>query len=333
MKVHQLKALVAIGEQGSIRAASRAVGVSPAAVTKAVRELEDELKTLLITREAKGVMFTEAGRALLVHARLVVGQLARAQEEMDRLVGRQQAPLRIGVASWIALTCLGEVVNLFQQRMPAVRLEFFEGVLTVSIPKLRDGTLDFCIGRACPASMHDDFTQVPLFRISSAVIARQGHPLAQCRSLAELRDAQWLLNWSPTDEPGQHDDDRFSRFLREHKPRVHIAHSMVIAMSLIRGTDMLGLMAWPLVEAAASREGLCVLPLPETLNEATASLISRRGDPLSAAAQCFIECFNTVIYRALNSDDPARRRVFHSIDGLDLPGPGTHAQPAGAAAH
>ncbi len=71
MKVHQLKALVAIGDQGSIRAASRASGLSPAAVTKAVRELEEDLRTLLITREAKGVTFTEASRALLVHARLV----------------------------------------------------------------------------------------------------------------------------------------------------------------------------------------------------------------------------------------------------------------------
>ena len=40
MKVHQLKALVAIGEHGSIRAASRAAGLSQAAVTTALRELE-----------------------------------------------------------------------------------------------------------------------------------------------------------------------------------------------------------------------------------------------------------------------------------------------------
>lgn len=317
MKIHQLKALLAIGDRGSIRAASRSVGQSPAALTKAVRELEDDLKTLLITREAKGARFTEAGRALLVHARLVVGQLARAQEEMTVLAGRQQAPLRIGIASWIALTCLGEVVNLFQQRMPAVRLEFFEGVLTVSIPKLRDGTLDFCIGRSCPAALHDDFAHVPLFRTSSAVVAREGHPLAACRSLADLRAAQWLLNWTPADDPAQR-DDVFSRFLREHAPRIHVAHSLVIATSLVRHTDMLGLMPWPLVEAIASQEHLCVLPLAETLNESTASLITRRGDPLSAAAICFIECFNTVVYRNLSSDDPARRRLFHSIDGLAL---------------
>jgi len=324
MKVHQLKALVAIGDQGSIRAASRASGLSPAAVTKAVRELEDDLKTLLITREAKGVTFTEAGRALLVHARLVVGQLARAQEEMDLLVGRRHAPLRIGVAAWVALSCLGEVVKLFQQRMPEVQLEFFEGVLTVSIPKLRDGTLDFCIGRACPPSMQDDFAQVPLFGTSSAVVARAGHPLANSRTLADLRDAQWLLNWMPGNDVSDNDDP-FARYLREFKPRVHVAHSMVFATSLVRQTDLLALMVWPLVETIAAREQLIVLPLAETLNVSTTSLISRRGDPLSAAAQCFIGCFKEVVYGSLSSDDPVRRRLFHSIDGVALGEPGWRA--------
>ncbi|CAN7634027.1 LysR substrate-binding domain-containing protein [Variovorax sp. LjRoot290] len=318
MKVHQLKALVAVGDHGSIRAASRAAGLSPAAVTKAVRELEEDVRTLLITREAKGVTFTDAGRALLVHARLVVGQLARAEEEMAQLSGRGRAPLRIGVNSWLALTCLGDVVKLFQQRMPTVRLELMESVLTVSIPKLRDGTLDFCIGRAGPASTHEDMAHVPLFRTSSAVVGREGHPLAHSRSLAELRDAQWLLNWTPGDDPADPHEDVFARYLRECAPTVHVAHSTVIVTSLIRSTDMLTLMPWPLVEAIAGREQLCVLPLAERLNETTVSLISRRGDPMSAAARCFIECFNAVVYRALGSDDPARRRLFHSIDGLAL---------------
>jgi hypothetical protein len=99
---------------------------------------------------------------------------------------------------------------------------------------------------------------------------------------------------------------------------------------------MLGLMAWPLVEAVATREQLCVLPLAETLNETTTSLISRRGDPMSAAAQCFIECFNSVVCGIFVSDDPARRRVFRSIDGLALddetPGPRARAQGWDAAA-
>ncbi len=318
MKIHQLKALVVVADTGSLRAASRLMELSPAAVTKAIRELEEEVGSVLVLRETRGVTFTDAGRALLVHARLVVGQLKRAEEDMSRLAGQSHAVLRVGIASWLAVSCLGEAVTLFQQTMPEVRLEFFEGVLTVSVPRLRDGTLDLCIGRSLPGAMSEDFEHAPLFRISSAVVARQGHPLAHCRSFAQLADAQWVLNWTPGNELQVTVDpaDAFFRYLREYRPRVHVAHSQVIATSLVRGTDILTVMPWPLVEATPERAGLCTLPITEVLNEAICSIITRRGKPLSAAAQCFIDCLRSVIQRMAQSDNPADRRLFHAVDDL-----------------
>jgi DNA-binding MarR family transcriptional regulator len=64
MKLHQLRALVAIADTGSIRNAARATDLSPAAITKAIRELEEDLNVTLIIREATGVTLTEAGRAI-----------------------------------------------------------------------------------------------------------------------------------------------------------------------------------------------------------------------------------------------------------------------------
>lgn len=320
MKIHQLKALVVVADTGSIRAASRLMGLSPSAVTKAIRELEDEVHSMLVLRETTGITFTDAGRALLAHARLVTAQLKKAEDEMAHLAGHSHAVLRIGLASWLAMSCLGEVVTLFQQTMPDVRFEFFEGVLTVSIPRLRDGTLDFCIGRSLPAALAEDFSHTPLFRTSSAVVARQGHPKANCRSLAELADAQWVLNWTPGSDLQVDVDplDAFFRYLREYRPRVHVAHSYVIAASLVRSTDTLTVMPWPQIESTSAREGMCTLPIGDVLNEATCSIISRRGAPLSAAAQCFIECFRTVIQRLSHSDRPGDRRLFHSMDDVVL---------------
>lgn len=319
MKLHQLKALVAIADHGSLRAAARAAQVSPAAISKAVRELEDALRTRLVLRQSQGAGFTEAGRVLLVHARLAVEQLARAEHEISALAGGAQQ-LRVGVAAWLAMTCLGDVVLQFQHRMPGVRLEFFEGALTVAIPRLRDGTLDCYIGPSPPPPLDADFTLQPMFRTTSAVVARQGHPLAGSRSLAQLAGAQWLRNWSPAEHPVA-DDDVLGRFLVDSGAVIHVVHAAVIAISLVRSTDMLSVMPWPLIEAVAAREQLCVLPLGESFNDAATSLVWRRGEPLGAAARCFVDCFTEVMRKALQSDDPARRRLLHSIDTLSL-GPG-----------
>ena len=64
MKYHQLKAFVTVAEEGSIRAAARRLNVSPAALTKAVKELEIALGVSLVVRTARGVQLTAFGQQL-----------------------------------------------------------------------------------------------------------------------------------------------------------------------------------------------------------------------------------------------------------------------------
>ena len=58
MKLHQLQALVASADSGSIRAAARHLGLSQAAVTRALRELEQEQALPLLIRTPTGLGFT-----------------------------------------------------------------------------------------------------------------------------------------------------------------------------------------------------------------------------------------------------------------------------------
>lgn len=314
MKLHQLKALVAVADQGSARAAARACGVSPAAITKAVRELEAALKIKLVLHLSTGSTFTEPGRLLLVRARLAVEQLQRAEHEIDALTCRP-GKLRVGVAAWVAMTYLGDTVRRFQQRMPDVRLEFFEGAPSVAVPKLRDGTLDLCIGRSPPPPFDAEFCFAPLFRTTSAVVARHGHPLADSRSLSQLEGAQWVLNGLPAATPVDA-DDVLGSFLRLSGAIVHIAHTPLAMISLVRSTDLLGLMAWPMIENWVPHDNLQVVALTETLNDVATGLIQRRGEPPSAAARHFIDCFDGVVRSSESGADPIRRRVLRSIDDV-----------------
>ncbi|QCP51451.1 LysR family transcriptional regulator [Trinickia violacea] len=315
MKLHQLTTLAAIADTGSIRAAARSLGVSPAAATKAVRELEADLRAPLVIRGTSGITFTDYGRALVVHARLVLGQLARAEAELDSMRGRAAGKLSIGVTPWVALTFLPETVKRFRERMPEVQLEFFEGLLAVVQPRLRDGSLDFSIGRPPPASPQSEFQNVPLFSTHSAVVARRDHPLAQCRTLLELEDAEWVLNWDPASRESISENVFLRRGMKVPRT-IHLAHSLAIVLGLIAHTDMLSIFPWPLVEVISSKENLWALPLRETVDETLVSVVSRRGAPPSPAGACFLECLREVIDEGARSDNPERRRLFHSIELL-----------------
>jgi DNA-binding transcriptional LysR family regulator len=315
MKFHQFRALVAMADTGSIRAAARALGISPAAATKAVRELEAEQQIALVTRNANGIAFTDAGQALLVHARAIVHQMSRAQDELDARRGRGGGKLSIGVTPWLALSFLPDAVTRFRERMPGMQLEFYEGLLNIVMPRLRDGSLDFSLGKPGLASLHAEFTQTPIFATESAVVVRKGHPLERAQTLKELQDCEWLLNWDPASKE-MVTDDVFRRHGLPLPRTVHLAHSFVVAMGLIMHTDMASIFPWPLVETRFARDNLRALSLQEEVDRTVVSVVARRGVPLSAAAECFLACLKEAIRAGEASQDPERRRLYHTLELL-----------------
>ena len=157
MKLHQLQALVASAEAGSIRGAARALGLSQAAVTRALRELEASERLPLLVRAPEGIGFTDYGRALLTHAKLVLNQLEHAHNDLARMRGRVEGRLSVGVTPWVTMTFLAETVRLFRTRMPDVRLELYEGLMAVAQPLLRDGSMDFALGQVQPGAAAQEF--------------------------------------------------------------------------------------------------------------------------------------------------------------------------------
>ncbi|SAL02176.1 LysR family transcriptional regulator [Caballeronia arationis] len=315
MKLHQLRTFVAVADAGGIRGAARALNASPAAITKSLRQLEEDLQMPLVLRTSSGVTLTEAGQALLVHARLMVGQMTRAHEAMGALRGAARGKLTVAVTPWIAMTFLPETITRFCEKMPDVRLEFFEGLLSIANPRLRDGSLDFFVGRPAPGTPGVEFHYRPLFSSTCAVVAREGHPRSGCHSLADLCDLDWVLTWDPAND-GPLVENMFSRHDVPMPSKIHLAHSFSIAISLLRQTDMVSVFPWPLVELCAARERLCAFPLREQLEDAMVSVISRSGHPLSEASECFIDCLIGTIRDGLESPSQQTRNVLRSVELL-----------------
>ncbi len=85
MNVSQLKAFVMVVEHESFSEAARAMGISQPAVTMQVQALESAVGATLLERRYRAVGLTEAGRALLPHARTVLAELELARQELEAL--------------------------------------------------------------------------------------------------------------------------------------------------------------------------------------------------------------------------------------------------------
>ena len=98
MELRHLRYFVAVADAGSFTvAAGRKLHTSQPSLSRQIRDLEDEVGAQLLTRGARGIELTPAGRAFLDHARLVLSQVEAAA---DAARGRlsSEAMLRHGLS-------------------------------------------------------------------------------------------------------------------------------------------------------------------------------------------------------------------------------------------
>ncbi|WP_349746886.1 LysR family transcriptional regulator [Pseudomonas frederiksbergensis] len=313
MKLHQLQALIASAETGSIRAAARSLEMSQAAVTKALRELETSQQLPLFTRTPNGLNFTEYGKVLLTHARLVIKQLEHAQTELDHLRGKARGRLCVGITPWIALTFLPEVVLAFRERMPEIRLELFESLMAVAQPLLRDGSMDFAIGQLHPAQSTQEFACETLLDYQTSVLVRQGHAQQNARSIHELLEQNWTLNYAPDGHDGLMQELFWKHGAQIDESRIVRAHSLAILQMMVERADMC---TWgpSIVSIAPPFLGRVVsLGLTEQFEPRQLSIVTRRNGALSNPALCFTDCLLQVIRRHARSAKKEDRQLFETL--------------------
>jgi DNA-binding transcriptional LysR family regulator len=123
----QLKSFVTVVDQGGFTAASRRLGLSQPAVSRAVATLEKELRLPLLVRGHDGVSLTEAGALALTHAREAVRQLTLMRTEVAALSGDVTGTLSLASLPSVTATLVAPQLRVFAERYPAVTIRLLEG--------------------------------------------------------------------------------------------------------------------------------------------------------------------------------------------------------------
>jgi DNA-binding transcriptional LysR family regulator len=141
-----------VAELRGLAAAARALGLSPAAVTRAVAGLEAHLGARLLTRTTRRVRLTEAGRSYLTDVRRILLEIAEAEAAAAGSHGTAQGVLRITAPTQFGRLHLGPALPAFLDAHPLVVAELLlvdrlvdlvdEGVdVALRIGQLEQGSL------------------------------------------------------------------------------------------------------------------------------------------------------------------------------------------------
>jgi DNA-binding transcriptional LysR family regulator len=118
-----LTAFVAIADRLSFRAAASQLGVTPSALSHAMRQLEERLGVRLLHRTTRSVSLTDAGRRLLDRLRPAIDQIADAIENLNQERQRPMGRLRIYATHMAAVTVVAPIWWRFLSTYPEVHLE------------------------------------------------------------------------------------------------------------------------------------------------------------------------------------------------------------------
>ena len=118
-----LLAFVAVAETLSFRGAARRVGVTPSAISHAMRQLEERLGVRLLHRTTRSVALTDHGRRLLERVRPAIAEVSGALEELEHERQQPFGRLRLHASGSGAVLVIAPVWNTFLRTHPDVHLE------------------------------------------------------------------------------------------------------------------------------------------------------------------------------------------------------------------
>lgn len=288
MKLIQLRNLLAIAEQGSIRAAARHLGVAQSALTRSMQELEQELDVSLFDREAKGISLTPTGQRFLIRAQTIQSEVRRAQEEVEQLRGSATGSIYVGLSTVAQIALFPYAVKAFRSRYPNVVLNIRDGLFPTIEPLLKSGTLDCYVGPILTPAPAPDLLIEKLMDNSRVILCRQGHPLAGARSLSQLTDAEWITT-SVTYKPEEELGPMFAQYGLP-KPRLVLrAHSALMFVTSLTTSDLLAALPVQFTELTMTGTALQAIKVKEPLPEPPICLVRRAGLLPTPAVEYFCD--------------------------------------------
>jgi DNA-binding transcriptional LysR family regulator len=128
-----LTAFVAVADRLSFRAAASQLGVTPSALSHAMRQLEERLGVRLLHRTTRSVSLTDAGRRLFDRLRPAIDQIAGALENLNQERQRPMGRLRIYAVHTAAVAIIAPIWGRFLSTYPEVHLELAVGEAPLDI--------------------------------------------------------------------------------------------------------------------------------------------------------------------------------------------------------
>lgn len=242
MELRHLRYFVAVAETESLTLAAKAkLHTSQPSLSRQIRDLEKEIGAPLLTRRARGIELTPAGRVFLDHARAVLSQVETATEAARRVAHPAKPCFVMGFLTGHELTWMPEALRILHAELPNVDVMISSQYSPLLAAGLSKGTIDAAVlrrERGVPGLAFRVLVKEPLM-----VILPSDHHLAARQAIGprELVGETFVTVSDTAPVLRSAIDDYLKRSRIKITP-AHEADHLAMAISLIASTGGVGLL-------------------------------------------------------------------------------------------
>lgn len=304
MELRHLRYFQAVAEELRFARAAEKLHIEQSPLSRAIKELEEELGVMLFARTTRSTRLTHAGTLFLEHVRRVFAAVEQARDSVKAAANGFHGQLRVALSDGITPSRLSALLVLCRQEEPEVEIRFFEVPLSQQIKGLHEDLYD--VGFAQANEVGDGIVAMPAWSDALMVALPARHPLLAHKRIPLdelLRYPLVLCDPQVCEGHAKH----VERVLRRTEMEPLIAERVAscdLMMALVSAGFALGLAGAAHI-TASSELGVVARPLALRVPPLTTYLLHLDDDPSDELAR-LIERVQTI--ESLEPPRPIRGR-------------------------
>ncbi|WP_246797179.1 LysR family transcriptional regulator [Burkholderia perseverans] len=175
MEIRHLRCFIAVAEELHFARAAERLHIEQSPLSRAIKELEEDLGTQLFVRTTRSTRLTHAGKLFLEHVPRIFIALQQARDSVKAAVNGFHSQLRVALSDGIQPSRFSTFLALCRQEEPEIEIRLFESPLAQQIKGLHDDLYD--VGFSRSDEVGDGIVAQPVWDDPLVVAVPARHPL------------------------------------------------------------------------------------------------------------------------------------------------------------
>ncbi|WBV52680.1 LysR family transcriptional regulator [Chryseobacterium gambrini] len=189
---YRLKVFHTVASRLSFTKASEELNISQPAVTKHIKETENQLNTKLFDRKGTSIQLTQSGKILFEYAEKIRNIYRDLEFEIHQINQKHQGKLIIGASTTVAQYILPEILAKFKSYYKDLKIELITHNTEMISELLKEGKIDLGIIEGESQSAYFDYQKFKADEI--VLVAKTNHPLAnKTLNIKDLYEIELIL--------------------------------------------------------------------------------------------------------------------------------------------